>query len=137
MISRYSKIIALVSIAVAVSSCSGKTAYYDTSDALTRYPEVEMVTFKISGSASCKVCKNVTALQIEIIPEDDPMTTLAMNIFDNLGAFYFSDIRYKKGAKITLYGKVYIGTGDVDYEASTDVTVPDDDGETVSCVINF
>lgn len=129
----------ILSLAVMTASCNGKNINTDITDDLVQYKETELSTFSISGTATCNWCKSsdVTALQIEVVAADDPTTTLSMNVFDGLGSFYFSDIRYKKGAKITLYGKLYFGPDGAGTETSADITVPQKDGETVSCVVNF
>jgi hypothetical protein len=120
-------------------SCNGKSVATSVPDALLRYPEVDLVNFSISGTAVCSWCKpsEVTALQVEVVPSEDPMTTLSMNVFDGVGPFSFSDLRYKKDAKLTLYGKIYFGAGNTETNATVEVSVPDKDGQTVSCVINF
>jgi len=130
--------VAILLVLTAGCACSGGNYYSSPTDALTRYNEVEVVNFSVSGTAVCKKCdtKRVTALQVEIVPAEDPLTTLAMNIFGGPGSFYFSDLRYKKGATLNVYGKIYYGTGDSSLQASTDIEVPDD-GETVSCTLNF
>jgi hypothetical protein len=120
-------------------SCNGKSVATSVPDALLHYPEVDLVTFSISGTAVCTWCKTseVSALQVEVVPSDDPITTLSVNIFGGVGSFTFTDLRYKKGAKLTLYGKVYFGTGDTETNSTVEISVPDNDGQTVSCIINF
>jgi len=120
-------------------SCNGKSQYVNLPDALVRYPETELSTFSIAGSAHCDWCapSQVTALQVEVVPVDDPMKTLDWSIFDGLGPFSFTDLRYKKDAKLTLYGKLLFGAGNTGATSATEITVPQNDGETVSCVINF
>lgn len=119
-------------------SCDGKKTYTSPTDAFTQYNEIETVTFSVTGTAACKNCdvKRITALQVEIVPQDNPVTTLSMNVWDGLGSFYFSDLRYRKGADLSVYGRLYYGTGETALEASTEIEVPGD-GETVSCVLNF
>ena len=114
-------------------SCNGKTPYTNL------YSEIEMVNFSIAGTAVCNSCdtSRITALQVEVVPKNDPITTLSMNVFDGLGSFSFSDIRYKKGAKLTLYGRILFGSGDTGTDSTVEISVPDSDGKTVSCVINF
>jgi hypothetical protein len=130
--------LAILLVLTAGCGCNGKNYYSSPTDALTLYNEVEVVNFSVSGSAFCSKCdtKRVTALQVEIVPADDPLTTLAMNIFGGPGPFNFKDLRYAKGATLNVYGRIYYGTGDSSLQASTDVEVPDD-GETVSCTLNF
>jgi hypothetical protein len=125
-------------IASVCVSCDGKKSYNSTTDAFMDYPETELSTFSISGTASCASCKraNITALQVEVVPAEDPMTSLAMSVFDGLGSFYFGDIRYKTGTGLTVYGKLLFGTGDSSLETSSDIDVPGD-GDVVSCVLNF
>ncbi len=124
---------------LATVSCSGKTPYYNTSDAFTRYPEAELSTFSIFGTAACNSCrgKDITALQVEVVPADDPTKSLTMDVFDGLGSFSFSDIRYGKGAKLTVYGKLIFGNGNTGIETDAGIEVPDSDGDTVSVVLNF
>jgi hypothetical protein len=139
MLNGFKTFFLLLILAAATLSCGVKTTNTDITDDLLQYKETELSTFSISGTAACSWCKSsdVTAMQVEVVPADDPTVSLAMNVFDGLGSFYFSDLRYKKGVKITLYGKVYFGTGNTGAEASTDITVPQKDGDTVSCVMNF
>ena len=120
-------------------SCNGKTPYTNPTGALVGFTEIELVNFSIAGTAVCNWCdaSRITALQVEVVPKNDPITTLSMNVFDGLGSFSFSDIRYKKGAKLTLYGRILFGSGDTGIDSTVEITVPGNDGETVSCVMNF
>lgn len=129
---------AILLILLAGSACSGKNYYTSPTDAFTQYTEVEMVNFSISGTSSCSKCdaKKVTALQVEIVPADDPLTTLTMGMFDGLGSFNFTDLHYKKGATLNVYGTIYYGESEAGPQASSEIEVPGD-GETVSCVLNF
>lgn len=127
-----------ISIAATLAGCDGKKAYNSATDAFMDHPETELSTFSISGTAACASCKGakITALQVEVVPSGDPMSSLAMNVFDGLGPFYFSDIRYKTGETLTVYGKLIFGTGDSSLETSTEIDVPDD-GDVTSCTLNF
>ena len=122
-----------------VTSCNGKNLYTNNTDALTQYPEYELVTFSISGSAACNDCdpKNITALQVDVVPSADPMTTLSMNVFEGLGPFSFDDLRYTKGMKLTIYGKLFFESGSYGRDTSTEITVPQDDNKMISCILNF
>ena len=122
-------------------SCSSKEGYYDTTDALTRYPEVKVVDFSVSGSAVCSWCasseENITALMLEIVPEDDVTKTLAMKFYEGPGPFSFPGLRYASGMRLTVSGRLYRGIDKIAAETQVKVTVPDNDGETISCVLNF
>ena len=125
-----------------IISCNGdKKYYYDTNDALVRYQEIEQTTFTLTGSTTCGTCRtrslNVSAVQIEVVPEADPLTTIVVNTFGGLCPFSFREIKYYSKAKLTIYGKLYYNNGDDFIEASTDVTVPDNDGNVISCVLDF
>lgn len=122
--------IAALLILLSGAACDGNKS--------SMFNEVELVSFSVSGTATCKSCdaKRITALQVEIVPKDDPVTTLSMNVFDGPGPFHFSDLRYGEGADLNVYGRIYYGTGESSLNASTEIEVPGD-GETVSCVLNF
>lgn len=124
-----------------IYSCNGKSGYYDTTDALTRYPEINVVDFSISGTAACSWCSSddvdITGLQVEVVPDDDVTEMLATNVFPSWGSFSFSNLRYRSGVTLTVYGRLYHGFAEAHWDASTTVTVPDEDGKVISCVLNF
>lgn len=124
-----------------IYSCNGKKGYYDTTDALTRYPEINVVDFSISGTAACSWCSsedvNITGLQVEVVPDDDVTVMLAMNVFASWGSFSFSNLRYRSGVTLTVYGRLYHGFADAHWDTSTTITVPDENDKVISCILNF
>lgn len=137
--------ITLIFVAVTLfwgaTACNGKSKYYDVTDALTDYSEVEVVDFSIAGTAVCKWCKekgiDVTGLQIEVVPDNDVTNTLALKIYSGPGPFSFADLRYRSGITLTIYGRLHHGFSDAAVDTWVKVSVPDEDDEVVSCVLNF
>lgn len=123
------------------TSCSDKSAYQDVTDVLTDYEEIDVVDFSIAGTAVCDWCTkkeiNVIGLQLEVVPDDDVTKTLALKVYGKLGPFSFNDLRYRSDATLTIYGRLYYGESDSFVDSSVKVPVPDEDGEAVSCVLNF
>ncbi len=124
-------------------SCNGnqEEAYYDVTDAFTRYDEIEIVEFDLQGSASCEDCVErgiiPTMLQIEVVPANDLTEVIAMDILNNLGPFNFQGLKAEPGSSLIVYAKLHYGKGEAHLNSSTEVTVPEEDEDTVSCIINF
>ncbi|MFH1873866.1 MAG: hypothetical protein ABH859_01595 [Pseudomonadota bacterium] len=115
--------------------------YSDLTDALTRYDEIEIVKFDLSGSAACQDCTErgitPTMLQVEVVPAGDLTHVMAMDILNNLGPFAFQGLKAEPGSTLIIYGELFYGTGEAHLNSSTEVTVPEDEDQTISCIINF
>jgi hypothetical protein len=124
------------------TACDGdKDFYYDATDALTGYPEMELVTFSIAGNAVCSNCQsrdmNILALLVDVTPKSDPTQNLALMTFEGLGPFAFADLKAEPGSTVILYGRLYYGSGDSALNASVEIQVPEEEGQTVSCILKF
>jgi len=110
-------------------------------DELVQYEEIPLVTFNIVGTTICAPCdtstKPIVGVAIQVVPKDNPLTELALSMFDNVGPFTISNLRYKKGATLTLHAHLYTTSSDIGYTKDAEVVVPAGDGETAAVTINF
>lgn len=123
-------------------SCDGNGQQYEnTTEALTRYSEIPMVDFSISGTANCATCRSsnleVKTLQIEVVAKESPTTVLASETFDGLGSFSISNLRYRANLELTVYGTLIVGSSPIEMDSSIDIMVPENNGGVVSCILNF
>lgn len=110
-------------------------------DSLLNVPQTELVNFNLAGTAACSRCggETINSLIVEVFPEEVAFEPAASGIFKGLGPFHFSKIRYRKGAKVTVRGKLHIGSADrgTILEAATEVNASEEDDGIVSVTLNF
>ena len=116
-------------------------SYDPLTNELLHYQEIPLVNFDIVGTTICAPCDKSTepivGVAIQVIPKDEPLTELALSMLDNVGPFTIPNLRYKKGATLTLHAHVYTSTTDIGYTKDAEVVVPAGDGDTVAVTINF
>ncbi len=120
--------------------CSGDARDATLEGNLLRYNEVDMASFRLSGSVRCDACDEdeVAGLYIELVPRDNPTSYLETGMFSGLNGFYFQDLRAVAGSTVDVYGMLFMGEVDESsaLKAETSFTVPDD-GETAAVTLRF
>ncbi len=134
--------LAVAALIAAGWGCSDRGRWTDELvDELATYEQIELVTFNIAGTIICDRCTageiDVMAVKVEVIPQDDPLKELAIKMFDNVGPFTIPNLRYKKGVRLTIHCGIYTGLDTASYSKSAEVTVPDEDGDTVAVSVTF
>lgn len=129
-------------IAVTWGCSSGKSSWGDKFyDEILNYEEQNVVTFNIAGTTICARCEEsddpVTGVMIEVTLKNDPTRMLGAKMFDGTGLFIVPNMRWQSGVALKLTAMIFSGVDKVLYTEHVDVTVPDEDGETVAVTINF
>jgi hypothetical protein len=125
------------------TGCSGSGAYRPSLEAnLLTYPEADLVSFTLSGTATCPTCTGqepVIGLQVELLFQGDPLHTVALETFDGLGPFSIGNLRGPKGMKLDVTGRLYLDnvSESAALQATAVATIPNDDDDVVSVVLNF
>jgi hypothetical protein len=127
------------------ASCERRGAYWGDRlyDELVGYGHVEQINFNIAGNIVCPRCDegeiNVVGVHVEVVPQDSPMDVLALRMFDGVGPFTISNLRYKPGVTLSLECHIYtsVDPDGIGYTKKAEVNVPDDDGDTATVTINF
>ncbi|MBI4126904.1 MAG: hypothetical protein HY465_05365 [Deltaproteobacteria bacterium] len=136
--------IAIFSLVV-VLACDGKQRSNTGDPLLDSFldvPEIELVNFSLQGTATCGSCTDdgAAGMTIDVVPVNDPTTTIASGVFMGMGSFSFTGLRYRKGVELNVYGTLYVSGeagGSVPVQAETMVIVPSDDNAVVAFTINF
>ena len=74
---------------------------------------------------------------VEVTPKSDPTRMLGAKMFDGPGPFTVPNIRWQSGVALKLTAMIFTGVDKVLYTKYVEVTVPDEDGETVAVSVNF
>lgn len=136
-------IVALSLLMISLCSCSGENKPANLAEGFLNYPAVETVQFSIQGQATCNKCNDynlpIIGFQLEVVPKDDPMKSLGLYSFDQLGAFTISGLNAASGSTLQFFGTLFMeGTDEpVTLHGYSEIAAPEGDGDIVAIVLSF
>lgn len=144
MIMRISKKVFIVcALCLTFLNCSGERRSGAMEDGLIDYDTSDIVTYSVSGVASCPACAqngiSIIGLDVEIASKDNLANPTGPWVFGGLGPFSIRNIKGIAGEKMVVSGILLMesSSGTASMSGRAEYTVPDDEGDTISVTLNF
>lgn len=132
------RILIIPAVALAFfGACSGGAVKPTLEENLLDYPEVEMVTFDISGTMACSDCPDEEPIGVEVEARlaNDPLHSMGVRLYDGMGPFHFSELRGPAEEAVEVLGTLrYSGFS---RRATANANIPGDDGGAIGVTLNF